>query len=135
MITWNWRSPERTDRGIRSRRVFQADALNTLRDAAIDQFVSVCKRGRKIWQGNLLRQASASGTGGSISCRRRSFTRAPWTILQRWSHVQFSIKTYLLVEFPSRLVGPEERQNLLRFARLVSGFMIDNYHLRPRFRR
>jgi len=30
---------ERNDRGIRSRRVFQGEALNNLRDAAIDQFI------------------------------------------------------------------------------------------------
>ena len=43
---------ERTGHGIRSRRVFQADTLNTLREAAIDQFVARMQA----WPENLARE-------------------------------------------------------------------------------
>ena len=48
---------ERTDRGIRSRRVFQEDALNTLRDSAIDQFVARMQT----WPEDLARDFAPAG--------------------------------------------------------------------------
>ncbi|MGH2498440.1 MAG: type III CRISPR-associated RAMP protein Csx7 [Ktedonobacteraceae bacterium] len=48
---------ERTGRGIRSRRIFQADALNALRDAAIDQFVARMQA----WTEDLAREFAPAG--------------------------------------------------------------------------
>ena len=48
---------ERNERGIRSRRVFQGDALNTLRNAAIDQFIARMQA----WPEDLAREFAPAG--------------------------------------------------------------------------
>lgn len=48
---------ERTDRGIRTRRVFQGEDLNALRDASIDQFVARMRA----WPEDLAREFAPAG--------------------------------------------------------------------------